>query len=250
MLESNAFLNRDKFRPLLTIFSPFYIRIEHVEVVHDKLNIWTIIREGVDPRNIKISIIGKGRRSTNTIRKLLKFHDIDFANEVAIQKSEEIGYESYIFTLRLFYKDQEIDSYFVAKEEPSIQKANWFKSVIQRVDPNYDILETWIKGKGKNSSDDFEIGVAILFCLCGLNTLYIGRCYEQATDRNRRNTFPNPNAPIDVLAWSSDNNSLYLCQCALTGIKDKIDEIAMFANELDKVVLKDYIVRPKIMTFF
>jgi hypothetical protein len=76
--------------------------------------------------------------------------------------------------------------------------------------------------------------------------MYIGRCYEKATEPNRRNTFPNPNAPIDALAWSSDNNSLYLCQCSLTGIKDKIDEVALIANELDKVILKDYTVRPKI----
>ena len=90
------------------------------------------------------------------------------------------------------------------------------------------------------------MGVAILFCLCGLNTMYIGRCYENATKANRRNTFPNPDAPIDALAWSSDNNSLYLCQCSLTGIKDKIDEVALIANELDKVTLKDFTTRPKI----
>jgi hypothetical protein len=48
------------------------------------------------------------------------------------------------------------------------------------------------------------------------------------------------------LASSSDNNYLYLCQCSLGTIKDKIDEIATFANELDNIILMDYISRPKI----
>jgi hypothetical protein len=116
-LESNVFLAQDKFRPLLMIFSPFWIRIEHVKVAYDKLNIWTIIRHGVDLNDIKLSIIGKASKPTHILRKLLKYHNIDFTNEVAIQKFEEIGYEPYVFTLRLFYKDQEIDSYVVAREE-------------------------------------------------------------------------------------------------------------------------------------
>jgi hypothetical protein len=86
----------------------------------------------------------------------------------------------------------------------------------------------------------------MLFCLIGLNTIHVGGSYENATLKSRRVWFPNPNAPIDILASSSDNNYLYLCQCSLGTIKDKIDEIATFANELDNIILMDYISRPKI----
>ena len=53
------------FRPSLMIFSPHYIRFENVRIVNDKLEIWTVLREEIDPTDIKISIIGKGLGKQN-----------------------------------------------------------------------------------------------------------------------------------------------------------------------------------------
>jgi hypothetical protein len=91
------------------IFGPRYIRFENGKIINDKLHIWTVIREGVDPRDIKISVIGKGTKSTNILRKLLKFDKMKFKKEVAIKNSVEILKESSVFKLRLFYKDEEMD---------------------------------------------------------------------------------------------------------------------------------------------
>jgi hypothetical protein len=130
------------------IFGPRYIRLERGKIENEKLDIWIIIRDEIDLQDIKISIIGKGPESMSVLRKLLKFDNIEFKNEVAVRKSITIGKELSIFTLRLFYKGEQIDSLTLKKEEPSIQKPGWFKSTLNRIDPNYDMLEKWLEGKG------------------------------------------------------------------------------------------------------
>jgi hypothetical protein len=81
--------------------------------------------------------------------------------------------------------------------------------VINRIDPNYEILEAWITGKGRQTSDDFERGVTILFSLCGFNAIHVGGRYEDSTLQARRQIFTNPVTASDILVLSS--NSIYIC---------------------------------------
>lgn len=111
-----------------------------------------------------------------------------------------------------------------------------------RIDPSYNALETWTQGKGTERSTDFERSVAILLSMCGLNTIHVGGGYEKATNKERRESFPNPETSVDVLAWSSNNEYLYLCQCSLSKgqIKDKVNGIATFSKELVNGILMNY----------
>lgn len=134
------------------------------------------------PENGYDALVSKTYRLADTIfnhlliqnAALLKFDSMKFKNEVAIVQSIPVDPELSFFRLRLFYKKELMDYMVLRRQEPSIQKPGWFKSIVNRVDPNYAILEQWIKGLGKIDGKDFERGVAILFCLCGLNTLHVG----------------------------------------------------------------------------
>jgi hypothetical protein len=237
----------NRFRPLLMIFIPRQIRFENGTIANDKVRIWTIIAEKVDPNDIKISVIGEGVRSENTLRELLKFDSMQFKNEVAVLQSIPVDTELSLFRLRLFYKNELMDYMMLKRQEPSVQKPGWFKSIVNRTDPGYSILEKWIKGVSNVGGEDFERGVAILFCLCGLNALHVGGGYENAAELNRKNVFPSPKSSMDVLAWNL-SNSFYICQCSLTSsrLTDKIDDIAAIANELEGIILKPYTEKPKV----
>lgn len=104
-------------------------------------------------------------------------------------------------------------------------------------DPGYAALETWVSGKGKNASRDFERGIHILLSLCGFNTIHVGGDYEDATLDARRLNFANAETSVDVLAWPSDNNFLYLIQCSLGSnqIKDKISKLATFVKDINRL---------------
>lgn len=82
----------------------------------------------------------------------------------------------------------------------------------------------------------------------GFNTIHVGGSYEDATKKERRELFPNPEAPVDVLAWSSNNEYLYLWQCSLGKgkIVEKVNGIATFAKELVNGILMNYEPIPKI----
>lgn len=87
-----------------------------------------------------------------------------------------------------------------------------------------------------------------MLCSCGLNTLYVGGNYENATLSERRKNFTNAETAVDVLAWSTDNRSLYLIQCTLgrSTIKEKIDEIGAFVRELRNDILTKHMDTPTI----
>jgi hypothetical protein len=154
-----------------------------------------------------------------------------------INNTVDLAEEPGTIGLRLFYKNQMKDLIKLTKLGPSIQKPAWFKEIFNRFDPDYAALETWVSGKGKDPSRDFERGIHILLSLCGLNTIHVGHDYENATLMARRNNFVNPETSVDVLASPSDNNFLYLIQCCLGSneMKDKISELAIFVMEVNRL---------------
>lgn len=239
------------FRPLLLIFNPYPIRFESAEIHKNNLKIDTILSKDIDPDNVRVSIISKKQKP---IRKLIKFQGSQIRNDCPIRNEVDIGEEAGILKLRLFYNDKINDFIQLHQIGPSVQKPVWFKEIFNRIDPSYNALESWVDGKGKSQSEDFERGIAILFCLCGLNTIHVGGNYENATVVERRKHFANPETSLDILAWPSSNRYLYLIQCSLgrDKIKDKIDNIAAFAKELsDDILTKDMtkpIICPVIIT--
>jgi hypothetical protein len=220
------------------IFVPHSIRFDRIDVVNNSLKVQTILSNDADPNDVKVSLIGKYEDSTS-IRKLISFDNIEIRNGIPIFGSLEIGEGQAQLNLRLFYKKVQVDYHEVNRKGPSIQKPNWFEAVLKRIDPCYKVLEIWTQGQGTDPATDFERSVAILLCVCGLNTIHVGGSYEKATEKERRESFPNPETSVDVLAWSSNNEYLYLCQCSLNGV-------ATFAKELVNSILMNYEPIPKI----
>jgi hypothetical protein len=88
--------------------------------------------------------------------------------------------------------------------------------------------------------------------------VHLGSSYERATEKNRREvTSSRVDFPIDVVGWSSSDNSqlLYLSQCVLAGKGDKINEkindisaaVSEVSNSLSTYRSKP-IIRPVIIT--
>jgi hypothetical protein len=84
--------------------------------------------------------------------------------------------------------------------------------ILERLDPNLDVLESWLNGTGAKPEKDFERTITILLHLCGLMTLYVGDDYESATQRTRTEKHAKTTISIDVIALTLSND-VYLIQC-------------------------------------
>jgi hypothetical protein len=236
---------RNGFRPLLMVLHPDPVHVVTATIVNSDLIIETFLSSGIDPTDIKLSIIGRMRKKS--IRKTINLNDAQIKEEIPTTTKIAIGEEPGPLNVRLFFKGQSMDLVHLTRRGPSIQGPNWFKTIMTRIDPDYEALESWIVAKGKSiAADDFERGVTMLFSLCGLNVIHVGGGYEKATLNARRRLFANPNTASDILIWSPD--SVYICQCSLgkDPINDKIEKLVTFMTELNKVTLISYEQKPKV----
>lgn len=163
----------------------------------------------------------------------------DFVRSLDLHKTEEGTYSNKIqysqsfasLNCKLYHDKGLIEDSIIRKHTISVTPKNWSKMLIDRIDPGLRTLESWIKGKGKDPERDFEKGVAILFHLCGFQTVHIGDQYEMATLQARREVYGKSTVSIDVLVLAADNEIL-ICQCTTEWRRDKITELLDINQEL------------------
>lgn len=110
---------------------------------------------------------------------------------------------TFLDLIRAVYKN------FMSKANLRVQlESNWSKLVLERVDPNLQLLESWLKGSiMKTASTDFEMSLTLLLNLCGYRAMQVGSRYEDATQEQRLTTYGKTKVGIDVIAFSPDNKT-------------------------------------------
>lgn len=120
----------------------------------------------------------------------------------------------------------------------SLAVLNVVSSIVNRIDPGYTTLESWISGLGmkrgrsKNRECDFERAIAILLHLSGLNTVHVGCEFETASMQARVHRYNKAKISIDVLAYLPDKSHVYLCQCTTDWDEQKVSDLIDITNEL------------------
>lgn len=108
---------------------------------------------------------------------------------------------------------------------------NWAKLLVERIDPDLRILESWLTGHAegrspRESAPSFEKGLALLLNLCGYRALHVGDKYEIAAEGGRHAAYGKTNVGIDVIAFSPDEREVLLLQCTTEWKDDKVTDIA------------------------
>jgi hypothetical protein len=109
---------------------------------------------------------------------------------------------------------------------------NWSKLVLERVDPNLELLEEWIRGKGKEASKDFEKALTMLLNLCGYRAVHVGSQYEDGAKDQRRKIYGKTIVGIDVIAFSHDDRQVLICQCCTEWKNEKLSDVLISNPEL------------------
>jgi hypothetical protein len=125
---------------------------------------------------------------------------------------------------------------------PGKKYSFWLKNVIERIDPNLLVLESWLEGREKKEKRkdkdgkalDFEKAVAMLLSLCGLIVVHVGAEYEELTIQSRREIHRKTSASIDIVALSPglQIKEIFLCQCTTDWNDQKVIDILNISNEL------------------
>jgi hypothetical protein len=111
------------------------------------------------------------------------------------------------------------------------RKKYWIKTILERIDPNLEILENWLSG-GKEPKD-FEIAVTTLLHLCGFCPLHVGTEYEKKTIQGRRNSHTKSSVSTDILIpLSSSEEEIVLCQCSTDWNDQKVTDLLNFTSEM------------------
>ena len=155
--------------------------------------------------------------------------------------SKKIQYIQPIASLnyKLYYDRVLIEDNIKGKHTISVTPKNWSKMLINRIDPDLQTLEAWIRGRGKEPESDFEKGVAILLHLCGFQTVHVGDKYEMACLKTRREVYGKSTVTIDVLILSADNE-IFICQCTTEWRDNKTIDLLNINQELkDRFSQKD-----------
>jgi hypothetical protein len=139
---------------------------------------------------------------------------------------------TFLDLIRAIYKD------FMTRVNLRLQlEFNWSKLVLERVDPNLQLLEAWLRGRGKTASDDFERSLTLLLNLCGYRAMQVGSRYEDATQERRRTTYGKSKVGVDVVAFSPDNKEVLLCQCCTEWKDAKPSDVLTLNQELSSQML-------------
>lgn len=137
--------------------------------------------------------------------------------------------------IRVIYKN------FITNTELKSPNKNWAKSLVERIDPNLMILQSWLSGRTESGSareiaPSFEKGVTLLLNLCGYRALHVGDKYEVAAEKGRILDYGKASPGIDIVALSPDEREVLLVQCTTEwndqSIKQKLSNISAITVEL------------------
>jgi hypothetical protein len=136
--------------------------------------------------------------------------------------------------IRVIYKN------FITNTELKSPTNNWVKLLVERIDPNLMILQSWLRGHTESGSareiaPSFEKGVTLLLNLCGYHALHVGDKYEVAAEKGRKEA-GKASPGIDIFALSPDEREVLLVQCTTEwndqSIKQKLSNISAITVEL------------------
>ncbi len=136
--------------------------------------------------------------------------------------------------LRLEYKGELINETEIIN--PEIQSLNIRAIVHLEYDKNFDIMQSFISGGSKQPQRDFEISIAWLLHICGLNVADYG-ILSKISDS------------IDLIAFSPIDNRILSIECT-TNLPDKNDKLAKLFKRTTNLQekLPDYILKPIMIT--
>jgi hypothetical protein len=231
------------FGTSFAILAPIYIRVHNIEF-NDK-EIRLDIDNEMESENYNLKLVLFGLDDSSQPNDFVYSLDLDESTEKRIY-SKKIEYEQKFASLsyKLYHNRELIEDNIIAKHRVGVAQNNWSKMLIERIDPDLKILESWIKGKGKDPEIEFEKGIAILLHLCGFQTVHVGDKYEMAAQQTRRETYSKSTVSIDVIIFSK-NDEIYICQCTTEWTKNKITDLLDISQEL-KSRFSQRDIKPKI----
>lgn len=212
------------------IVAPIYIKLSDNCKLEENLNVVIKCHQKTDLSMLKISVIARDDKDKATTRKVLSLCEGDMMKRsegfFTLERSVDVG-KAVSCRLFLYYGGDLLDKEWIVKKGRPLEKVP--KAVVHEyLDPDFNVFQEWLEGRGKDQSADFERAIAILLHLCGFAVEYVGKEFEDATQKYLRR-----NAGVDVTALTPDHSSLLLCQCTTTEkIMDKLAQLTTTTCEL------------------
>src|SRR5438128_1350722 len=138
----------------------------------ESLDIFSILHKNEDSQNyVGITTVPS---PSNAGAFFQNIPELKALSNYFVENSAQFTYNNVIFfdLIRTIYKN------FITstKLESRLANNNWAKLVVERIDPDLKILESWLTGHSegrsvRESGPSFEKGVSLLLNLCGYRTL-------------------------------------------------------------------------------
>jgi hypothetical protein len=231
------------FGIFFAILAPVYIIMRNIEF--DDKEIRLDIDDNTEMENQNLRLVLFGLDDTGQPADFVYPLDLHGSKEKRTY-SKKIEYNHVFASLnyRLYHNTELIEDNIIGKHSIATIQNNWSNMLIERIDPDLKVLESWIKGKGRDPETDFEKGITILLHLCGLQTVHVGNDYEMAAKQARKEVYGKSTVSIDALILSA-SDEIFICQCTTEWKKNKITELLDISQEL-KGRLSQRDVKPKI----
>jgi hypothetical protein len=210
------------------LVAPIHAYLQHVKFEERYITIELYSK--VDIKNLKTRVFGVNQDGTpNSYR--VAINDFTRKNTSYFSTKLPSDQKSSAVVAMLYFKERLIEQ--VQAEQTIGEDSYWTKMLIERVDPNLEVLESWIEGAEPSmQSEKFERGVAILLFLCNLRSLHVGGAYEDKTKKARRSNYRKTSVNIDVFALTLNDDSIFVCQCTTDWNPDKVISILDITQEI------------------
>jgi len=220
----------------INILAPLPVRLhERTRISEGKLEILIDADRAINLSEISVGLILFGR-DTPVDRSKVDFTVDDWISSNGLYKSSKEVDVSNCPLIKVFLSyrgllvdQEELYNPAAVPENPRILVHNFF-------DQDLKTFSSYLRGEGKNPSEDFELCIGWLLSFCGFSPLHYGLAKRISEE-------------IDIIAFSPATNEVIAAECTLRDIdvNSKLAKLSRRVKEL-QAVLTNWNVLPVIFT--
>nr|MDO8099491.1 hypothetical protein [Candidatus Njordarchaeota archaeon] len=232
ILEKTDERDKSGFRPAsILIRAPRYLRLNGC-LRGDELVASLVTHRKMDLSKLRLSLITRGETDYPAPKRITlplvnpkpyKGELVEITHKLPVNKETKYGY--------LYLLQQKQDRFSPVDYKSLYREAKTTRTIVhQHLDPNFETLENWVRGEGKDTSVDFEWGVSLLLSLLGFCTEWVGHTFEKLVGKEGKRSFE-----VDVIASTPDERTIILGQCTTTSPPEtKSRQLKVTASELTR----------------
>lgn len=210
------------------IIPDYRARIHELSLTSNKILLKVELGE-LATRDLVVKIFCRTSDSVVHTPKELLVSDYECVYEV---DGELLWGETYLVSVK---DEDRIDSvrfdFRFTRHDPRIrfEEMETVPSIVhQHLDPDFETLEEWVRGEGRQSSRNFEQGMSILLSLLGFIVEYLG-LFEKLLQKRSKRPYG-----VDIIAYSPDGVTVVLGQCISTAPHNKkVINLKVTAKEIE-----------------